>query len=352
MPPPIVNGTNTSSAVRRARSTIVSRLPDVAVMSRNTTSSAPSASYFSASSTGSPASRRSTKFVPLTTRPASTSRHGITRSRCTASAYECGLGLADGEALLVERLAHDHPAEVDLPQLGERRQVLELADPAAVEEPPAHDRCDALDLGEVGALEHAVLVDVGVDERAHPTLLQPADDRVGGHLGRLRPARRGDVSAARVDRDDEAVAERAEDVVEEVDVVVGGGAEDHPLGPGPQRVANGRQLAQPTAVLHRDRQLVGDPLEMLEVHRAALTRAVEVDDVEEASALVDPRARRFQRIVLVDGLGVEVPPHEAHRLAVGDVDRRIEDHAATGTQSRVNSRNNRSPAWDDFSGWN
>ena len=44
MPPPIVNGTNTSSAARRASSTTVSRLSEVAVMSRKTSSSAPSAS--------------------------------------------------------------------------------------------------------------------------------------------------------------------------------------------------------------------------------------------------------------------------------------------------------------------
>src|SRR5580700_5023763 len=46
-------------------------------MSRKTNSSAPCWSYCSASSTGSPASRRSTKFTPFTTRPAVTSRHGI-----------------------------------------------------------------------------------------------------------------------------------------------------------------------------------------------------------------------------------------------------------------------------------
>jgi hypothetical protein len=43
-PPPIVNGTNTSSAARRASSTTVARLSEVAVMSRNTSSSAPSRS--------------------------------------------------------------------------------------------------------------------------------------------------------------------------------------------------------------------------------------------------------------------------------------------------------------------
>ena len=44
IPPPIVNGTNTSSAVRRASCATVSRFSCVAVMSRKTTSSAPSES--------------------------------------------------------------------------------------------------------------------------------------------------------------------------------------------------------------------------------------------------------------------------------------------------------------------
>ena len=44
IPPPIVNGMNTLSAVRRASSTIVSRSSCEAVMSRKTSSSAPSAS--------------------------------------------------------------------------------------------------------------------------------------------------------------------------------------------------------------------------------------------------------------------------------------------------------------------
>jgi hypothetical protein len=44
MPPPIVNGMKTLSAVRRASSTIVSRLSCEALMSRKTSSSAPSMS--------------------------------------------------------------------------------------------------------------------------------------------------------------------------------------------------------------------------------------------------------------------------------------------------------------------
>src|SRR6476660_7362707 len=71
---------NTSSAVRRTTSNVVSRLPEDAVTSRNVSSSAPPLSYRCASSTGSPASRSPSKLMPLTTRPASTSRHGITRT--------------------------------------------------------------------------------------------------------------------------------------------------------------------------------------------------------------------------------------------------------------------------------
>src|SRR3954463_12942229 len=49
-------------------------------MSRKQSSSAPAASYAIAASTGSPASRRSTKLTPLTTRPSLTSRQGMTRT--------------------------------------------------------------------------------------------------------------------------------------------------------------------------------------------------------------------------------------------------------------------------------
>src|SRR6476661_7730772 len=49
-------------------------------MSRKQSSSAPAASYAMALSTGSPASRRPTKFTPLTTRPSFTSRQGMTRT--------------------------------------------------------------------------------------------------------------------------------------------------------------------------------------------------------------------------------------------------------------------------------
>src|SRR5437588_7556514 len=125
---------STSSAVRRARSTIVSRFSCDAVMSRKTSSSPPSCSYRAASSTGSPASRRFTKLVPLTTRPESTSRHGMTRLSNTRPLpalvllVEHRVRLGDREATFVDRLAGDHAGEVHEPELLERAQVVERRD--------------------------------------------------------------------------------------------------------------------------------------------------------------------------------------------------------------------------------
>src|SRR6185503_10006271 len=112
-----------------------------------------------------------TKLVPFTTRPLSTSRHGMTR----LSSIEQLVHFGDREAALVQRLARHDTCEVDEAQRGQAAEVLERADSARVEEPPADDLADALDLVEVGALEHPVAVDVRVDELAHAAALHPVD---------------------------------------------------------------------------------------------------------------------------------------------------------------------------------
>src|SRR3954452_4507626 len=164
IPPPIVNGMKTSFAVRRARSTIVSRFSCEAVMSRKTISSPPSASYRDASSTGSPASRMSTALVPFTTRPLSTSRHGMTRLSSTGSLAQDVLRLLDREAVLVQGLSGDDSRQVHQAQLLQCPQVVERSDPARVEEAAADHLAHVPHLVEVGAVEHPVAVHVGVDE--------------------------------------------------------------------------------------------------------------------------------------------------------------------------------------------
>ena len=100
IPPPTVSGMKQHAAVRRTTSTMVARPSEEAVMSRKTSSSACWASYALAHSTGSPASLKLTKLVPLTTLPSVTSRHGMillastvlsSHSRQQRKSLKCGL---------------------------------------------------------------------------------------------------------------------------------------------------------------------------------------------------------------------------------------------------------------------
>ena len=92
----------------------------------------------------------------------------------------------------------------------------------------------------------------------------------------------------------------------------------------------------------------GDPLDVVQVGRLALARAVEVDHVQEARARLDERARGLERVVGVDGLVVEVALAQPDGLAVADVHRRQEDHAR---RARTKFFSRRSPSGPDFSGW-
>ena len=179
-------------------------------------------------------------------------------------------------------------------------------------------------------------------------ILYPAVDIRNGKAVRLD---RGDFSAETV-YDDDPLAVRGDDLVEEVDVVERRGAEDHPGRAGAQRVADGGQRAQAAADLDRNRELVRDPLDVVEVRGLAGPRAVEVDDVQEARPGLDPGTGGLERIVLVDGLGGEVALVEADGLAVADVDGGIEDQGAgTPVAMRTKLPSSCSPCVDDFSGW-
>ena len=173
-----------------------------------------------------------------------------------------------------------------------------------------------------------------------------------GRPGALLPSGHRDPAAACVDADDHAFAERAQAVVEEVDVAERRGAEDHALDAGVERGADRRQRAQAAAELHRDGQLARHRGDVLEVRGRAALRAVEVHHVEEARAGLDPRAGRLERRVAVDGAVLEVALDQAHGLPFEDVDGGVEDHAGVRADSAAKLASMRSPCTEDFSGWN
>src|SRR5271167_4811219 len=99
---------------------------------------------------------------------------------------------------------------------------------------------------------------------------------------------------------------------------------------------------------------------MLQVRRLAALGSVEIDHVQVLRAVLRPPPRSLQRVLVVDGPGGKVALDQAHGLAAEDVDRRVELHDARGTrearrcamQMLAKLASRRSPAAEDFSGWN
>ncbi len=86
--------------------------------------------------------------------------------------------------------------------------------------------------------------------------------------------------------------------------------------------------------------------------RRAGAGAVEVDDVQEARAGLDPGAGGVERVGVVGRGVLEDALDQADRLAVHDVDRGVEDHACATAANWAKLRSMRSPSREDFSGWN
>src|SRR6185295_11878103 len=101
------------------------RRSDDAVMSRKTSSSAPSSEYRRPHSMGSPASRNPTKLTPLTTRPSLTSRQGMMRLANIRTCFQCVLEFDES---LIKGLADDHSVEARFLHLGKRTDIFKFRD--------------------------------------------------------------------------------------------------------------------------------------------------------------------------------------------------------------------------------
>src|SRR6202021_3380989 len=148
-----------------------------------------------AASTGSPASRRSTKLTPLTTRPSLTSRQGITRTlnirellgrgACVADQRQCGGRI---EPAVIERAACDRAGELFDARGGQRLDIVERSK-AARRNDGYRDAPGELDRRlEIEALQQAVAGNVGEDDRGNPAILEALRDFEGGDRRRLGPA--------------------------------------------------------------------------------------------------------------------------------------------------------------------
>ena len=156
-----------------------------------------------------------------------------------------------------------------------------------------------------------------------------------------------------VDGDDDPGAERGDDVVEEVDVAERRRADDRALGAGAQRVADGGAPCAGRRRTGRGRR------SRWTIRRRWSSDCGAPERAPSRSTTCRKRApasthdlRGLERVVVVGRRVLEAALDEPHRLAVHDVDRRVEDHATATAASRAKLRSRRSPSREDFSGWN
>src|SRR5688572_16189897 len=128
-----------------------------------------------------------TKLTPFTTRPASTSRQGMTASRPSPPTPDDGQRAGDVEAVLVEGPSDDRPGEPPTAdgQPGQGGEVVERADAAARHDVDGGGGQDRGELVEVGAVHRAVAADLGDHER-HAEVVEPLrqlDEVDAGVLG-------------------------------------------------------------------------------------------------------------------------------------------------------------------------
>ncbi len=137
---------------------------------------------------------------------------------------------------------------------------------------------------------------------------------------------------------------------DEVGVRHGGGAEHHAGHPEVQDGGHVVLGADAPAGLHPDagrRDLGGDLRQRGPLVRHTGARRIEVDDVDPRGAAPGEPRRQLQRVA-VARLAIEVALGQPHGSAVAQIDRRVEDHAASATKFDSRAR----PLRPDFSGWN
>ena len=138
----------------------------------------------------------------------------------------------------------------------------------------------------VDAREHAVAVDVGVDDGRDARALEFLRQLDDVEARRLGPALDRNLAAARVDADRDPVGEFPAGFLHEVRIANRDRAEDHPRQPAVQPGLDMLKRADAAAELDRVLRRLQDRLDGRAVAALAGKGAVEIDDVQPVEALV------------------------------------------------------------------
>src|SRR5271169_3689418 len=160
-----------------------------------------------AASTGSPASRRSTNFTPLTTRPSFTSRQGMTRTLNTLSRPR----RADQrqrrrriEAPVIEGAPDDGACQLFCPRRQQGAHVVKRGEAARSDDGDGDLVGKRDGRVEIETLEHAVACNVGIDDGSDARVLETPGDLLCRKLGSFRPAFDRDLAVPSIQSDRDA----------------------------------------------------------------------------------------------------------------------------------------------------
>ena len=143
-------------------------------------------------------------------------------------------------------------------------------------------------------------------------------DQVGARA--LDPAPDGHLVAPGVEPDRDAARVLVAELLDQRRAFDRGGADDHPLDAGVEQLERGVGGAHAAADLDPARDAAHDQADLVEVRALAGAGGVEVDDVDPLRAGGFELAGDAHRVVVVDGLGVEVALVQADAVAAPQVD--------------------------------
>src|SRR5690606_24559991 len=335
-PPPTPNGMKIASATCRTTSSLVSRPSCVALMSSRISSSAPSASYTCACSTGSPASTRLTKFTPLTTRPPCTSRQGMLRLASTALLLDglracCHLDrLGEVHRAAVQRAANHHAGDrAFLQRFARHPQRLHILQGRHAAGGDDVQPGLAGKLGrrlDVHAAQLAVPRDVGVERVPHAHVGEALAQLYRRPARLLLPAMDHDLPLLGVKRDDNRLRpDGIESVLRDVRQADNQRAEHHARRARVEHLADLVYVAQAAAELDL-RPDASQLAQGIKVKVGVVERPIEVDHVNPLGPCVLPAVRHLDRVVAVRDAAVGVALSQAHDLPAVNVNCRVYNH--------------------------
>ena len=174
--------------------------------------------------------------------------------------------------------------------------------------------------GVVRFLQRAIARYIGIEQPDDAQLRHPAGQFGGGNCRRFRPAANGDHTVPRVQGDDHLLAaEPPAQLVNQLRVGDGGGADDDAGGAGVKQSGGGVHAANAAAHLDGNGQGAGDGGNRRQVGRIAAMRPVQVHDMQPLPALGLPTLGNGPRVVGKDGFPGVVALVQADAVAAAQV---------------------------------